>query len=165
MTVSRAKLVKESLSLVGVPYLWWAKGDMMKEQRGDNIVLIPTPTFASDCSGAVGLALKAAGGPDVRWSYNTDSYWNLLPRIDFPSPGDVALYGGESPTDVSHIEMVIALVEGMVVVGGSSGGDSKTTTLDVARTRRACYKVKHTHLCRTDFRGFRSMAPLLGQGT
>lgn len=152
--ILRSQLLAASLNLRGVPYLWGAKGPTFFDNT-------PTPQFALDCSGAYTYAVQQAGGQDLRLIANTDVLWNKLPEVTAPQPGDAAFYGGTKPDDVGHIEMVIAVVDGMVVVGGSSGGDSKTTTLEIARTRRAMYKVKATHLYRADFRGFRSAVPLL----
>jgi len=175
MLLLRARIVAESLNLKGTPYLWGAKGgqrltaDYLAWAKGpDNIgwrpewagsgkpsQWEPSPGgFALDCSGAFGEAIKRAGGPNLD-AWHTGRYWQDLPPIGSPLPGDAALY-------IGHIEMVIGTVDGLVVVGGSSGGDSKTTTLEIASNRRAMYKVKQTHLYRPDFRGFRSIVPFLG---
>lgn len=174
MVARRSKVVVESLTLKGTPYIWGAKGEQMINpefllwhRRGATGEHPPHKMsspggFAVDCSGAVGLALSRGGAHGHIWDWSTDDYWNKLPAIETPSPGDVALYGGTAPTDVSHIEMVICFVDGNWVVGGASGGDQTTTTLADATRRRAGYKVKESHLYRPDFRGFRSIVPLLG---
>lgn len=174
MTIKRSRLVAESLNLKGAPYIWGAKGEQMLNpafltwlrtkvgQEPPQRIASPG-AFALDCSGAVGMALARAGGGSSRlWMWNTDAYWNNLPPVEVPSPGDVALYGGKAIDDVSHIEMVITSVDGVIVVAGSSGGDQTTTTLQVAERQHAHYKVKPSHLFRPDFRGFRSIVPLLG---
>lgn len=174
MTARRSKIVVESLTLKGTPYIWGAKGEQMINPMflawfkaggtGEHPPhkMSSPGSFALDCSGAVGLAILRAGGVNRLWDWNTDDYWNRLPEVLVPLPGDVALYGGSSPTDVSHIEMVVSVCEGVFIVGGSSGGDQTTTTLQDAERRRASYKVKEHHSYRPDFRGFRSINPLLG---
>lgn len=177
MPITRARLVSESLNLKGTPYIWGGKGEQMlnpefllwlrtgskgsQPQRS-----IPSPGgFALDCSGAVGYAFAKCGNASLLWVYNTDNYWNSLTPVELPEPGDVALYGGTKADDVDHIEMVISVTPDSIVVGGSSGGDSRTLSLDEANRRRAAYKVKASHLYRPDFRGFRSVESLLlGQG-
>lgn len=154
--ITRAELVTASLNLRGVPYLWGAKGLVFYTGQ-------PTPAFALDCSGAVTYAIKQVAGVDLTRTHNTDKLWNELPSIEVPQLGDIALYGGNRPDDVSHVEMIVAIDPDskLYVVGGASGGTPQTLTLDIAKAARAMYKVKKSHLYRTDFRGFRSVAPLL----
>lgn len=177
MPIARSRLITESLNLRGTLYIWGAKGEQMLNpeylawaRSGSRGVApsrsMPSPGgFALDCSGAFGYALVKARGKNLLWTHNTDSYWNELPSVVMPEPGDAALYGGHAADDVSHIEMVIAVLGDKIVVGGSSGGDQRTVTLADAERAGARYKVKESHLYRPDFRGFRSVAPLLlGQG-
>lgn len=139
----------------GVPYLWGAKGQ--KFYTGD-----PTPAYALDCSGAATVCLKDVGAPNLTATHNTDKLWQELAPVEVPLPGDLAFYGGRSPTDVEHVEMVVAVVgPASIVTCGASGGGSRTTTLELAQKTRAMVKSHHTHLYRPDFRGFRSVAALL----
>jgi cell wall-associated NlpC family hydrolase len=168
MPASREVVLVESLGLVGTPYLWGAKGDIIGTKDGYGF----TPkdpesgrAFALDCSGGYTYALKRAGGRDIRRTHNTDVLWKELPAIEVPQPGDLALYAGQNPTsedDMEHVMMVVAKVGNLFVVAGPSGGGSSTVSYQIAATRRACYKIKETHLYRTGFRGFRSIAPHLG---
>lgn len=138
---TRAEYVAGCRVLLGVDYLWGGK----------------TPRDGLDCSGLVTHVLYALGGPDLRFSHNTDTIWNMWPETFSPRPGDVALYGGSRPDDVSHVEVIVSVDHGIVQMIGASGGDSTTTSREAARAlkRPARVQEKSTHLYRKDFRGFR----------
>lgn len=162
----RALQVKFGLELLGLPYLWWAKGDQFGLQLDGRFTKAPVPTdqfyprgFAYDCSGFYGTTVLRAGGPDLLWGWNTDAYWNRLTpvREEVAEPGDAVLYGGKRDDDVDHIMMVLARIRetGELIVIGASGGDRSTTSLQRAREQKAKVKVYTTHLYRPDFRGIR----------
>lgn len=143
----RAVFVCRVLEQKGSPYLWGGRGQYVDGGTAR----------CFDCSGLVVWALYNMGGPDLRWGVNTDVLWNGLPAVDVPQFGDLVFYGGSAANDVSHVE--VWLGDGAVV--GASGGDRTTTSVEEARRRGACVKVKANYLERKDFRGFRSVDPLL----
>lgn len=149
MKPSRQSFVAEALSCLDVHYLWGGK-----DLRG------------LDCSGHVTWCLSVLGGEDLRADWNTDTMWNKLPApLDgMPKPGDLALYGGKRPNDVSHVAVLVARRSvGAWVVVTAAGGDSTVTSLSIARQKGARVKMRLTHLYRDDFRGFRSMAQFLAE--
>lgn len=166
--IERNEVVASALNLVGAPYLWGAKGDIRATIRANQVIgweHVPRDplngrAFALDCSGAFLLPFTKLGALDRRRQWNTDLIWSELAPTNDPLPGDAALYG-PSDTDMDHVMMVIARVGDLYVVAGASGGNSRTTTYEIASARRACFKVKASHLYRPGFRGFRSAVPLL----
>lgn len=120
-----------------VPYRWGGK-------RVDGI----------DCSGVVTLGLYLVGAPDVRATANTDVLWTGLAPIEARDvrPGDLAFYGGTGD-DVEHVMVVL---DGGEVVG-ASGGDSRTTSLEVAHRMDARIRRYSTPLYRRDLRGYRRL--------
>ena len=133
------------LSYVGTPYLWGAKG--MRYYTG-----LLTPAFALDCSGGVTVAAQAAGGPDLRDTHKAHRLADESEPVEVPEPGDLAFYGLGK---VVHVMTVLSrLPSGEVFVVGPSGGDSSTTTLEMARQQCASSKVYPTHLYRADFLRF-----------
>ena len=121
-----------------VPYLWGGKS-----------------LQALDCSGLVTLGLYLASGLDLRQTHNTDMMWNHWEPISGVQtrPGDVALYGGSRPDDVSH---VMVLLDGGSVIG-ASGGDSTSTSLRIAASQGAQVRRYSRADYRSDLRGFRRL--------
>lgn len=152
---TKPNLIKVAVALTGTPYLWGGKGELMFSPKGP----VMSPYFGLDCSGHYTVSVHKIGGPDMRFTHNTDRMWNERPAVGLEDlqPGDLAFWGGTGPKDVDHVEMVLCtLPNGAVVTIGASGGGSKTTTLERAQAQNACVKVrpgiKHG---RSDFRGFR----------
>lgn len=159
-------MVAEMVRYSGKPYIWRGKGEYILQPNGAHF---PAPTdhrgrllHVFDCSGFVGFVIKACGGRNLLDSYWTDKYWADLPKTDLPRPGDVALYGGNGPLDVDHIEFVLSVVDGQIAVFGASGGTSSTATIPDAEMRNAQVSGKSSHLYRKDFRGFCDITSLLG---
>lgn len=150
------RVVQLTLEQMGVLYRWGGKGVHIFDARAQGS-LVPSPYYAFDCSGLHTWADWTAGGPDRRASWNTDRFWNGLPAVVEPFIGCYALYGGQAPTDVDHIMMVVGRVpdSSHYLVMGASGGGSQTLTQEVARASGAKVKIYRTHLYRNDFRGFR----------
>lgn len=139
--------------MMNVSYLWGGKGDLFFDVATGRVRA--SPYFGFDCSGLVTYAAYKAGGPDLRFTANTDALWNDLRETDTPTLGSLAFYGGAGP-DVSHVMIVLGRTSrGEVLVFGASGGGSKTTTLEAAQAARARVTVQPTHTYRQDFRGFR----------
>lgn len=75
-----------------------------------------------DCSGFCTLALKLAGGEDLRLDHNTDKMWKSLKRRDIssvPQEGDLVLYGEMAKDDPSHVMVYLG---DNLVVGMAWGG-------------------------------------------
>lgn len=171
-----------------VPYIIGARGTERHDAATGKVVPTPLvqtadglrPAFALDCSGVGLTALHELGGPDVRWAYNTDALWKRPAKaptsfVDLPpcgpgyelaaKPGDVALYrsaSGLDPDDMQHATWLLSELPGGVwLVVSASNGSPTTTTLEVARTRKARVMVKASHLYRPGFAGFRSLDPFL----
>ncbi|WP_223786011.1 NlpC/P60 family protein [Myxococcus sp. AS-1-15] len=127
----RNAFVVAVLSQMHEPYRWGGKGerDSATNQR------------VFDCSGLVTWALREVGGPDWRYSHNTDvllAQCLAVPKEEELLPGDLVLYHRKgAPLDAEH---VMVHVGGGVVVGASGGG-STTRTLADATKANACVKV------------------------
>lgn len=139
----RREFVAVVLEQMHVPYKWGGK----------------LPALGLDCSGLVTHALWKAGGPDWRQTYNTDKLWNELVEPQMLRPGDICLYGGTGPADVSHVMVWLMDPGGAAggIIVGACGGDSTTTSQTIALRQGARVKVHRSHLYRKDFRGFRSL--------
>lgn len=132
MNVSRATFFRKTLELLAARpgYVWGGKA-------------LP----GLDCSGFVTLALKLAGGPDLK-DHNTDKLWLKLPRVNAADvqPGDVALYFGEGstgPDDVSHAMTCLGFgLCGGMAWGGPGDVDAGTSRVagKVAMIRELAYR-------------------------
>jgi cell wall-associated NlpC family hydrolase len=139
MIPSLPEFIQLVLSEIDAPYIWDGKGELIKGQR------------VFDCSGYPTWAFYRAGGPDYRATHNAKRLFTELKPVNEPRAGTLCFYGEKDNPE--HVAIHIA--EGVVVEAG--GGDRKTTTLDLARAKCACVKVKSTYLYRPDFIGFREL--------
>lgn len=152
MGASRA-IVERALTLLGVPYIWAAKGDFVVR---DNKVLPITAAsclVGVDCSGLVTLALLKANGHDLRGMWGADAMWKHLP---LPAPGEsfcLALYG----TPERAIHVAFDLGNGLVLE--AAGGDQRTLTAEDAAHVGA--KVRVGCELRRDRIGTRSLEALI----
>ncbi len=152
---SREQLVLVATALVGVPYLWWSKGDtqgsVSKDGRFHKRIL---PFKAFDCSGFGTWVIQYCGGLDLRWSHNTDTMWHSWPVIPEAEAQlfDAVLYG--PPGDPNHVMWWIG--HGRVI--GASGGSRRT--LEYGKDEDAKVKVVPIRY-RDDLLGFRSIRHLV----
>lgn len=109
-----------------------------------------------DCSGLVTWGLAAVGVLPfaARLNTNCEVLWKQLPATENPQPGDLCLYGN---TDAPHHVMV--LCEDRQFVFGAAGGDSTTTTDEIAAQKQAAVQYRPNAHYRGDFLGYR-IAPL-----
>lgn len=109
-----------------------------------------------DCSGLVTWALSAVGAipPASRLNTNCRVMWTTLPPTEDPQPGDLCFYGAPDAPD--H---VMALCEDKQTVYGAAGGNSDTTTDEIAAKRGAAVQYRPLVRYRADFLGYRK-APL-----
>lgn len=135
MTVSRKDFLCTALELMGTPYIWGGKD----------------PVRGLDCSGLVTHALWLCGGPDWRWSHNSELLYDSLKETKEPQPGDLAFYGKGR---ISHVMIALGALD---IVFGASDGDSSTTSAKEAKRRDAEVETRPSHLYRSDFWGWRAM--------
>ncbi|MHC4617159.1 MAG: NlpC/P60 family protein [Planctomycetota bacterium] len=116
--------------------------------------------YGLDCSGLVIQCAKAA---DIVAHYNADGFYKVMPKVDVPQPGDLALYGRSGRA--THIRIVEKWKPSSrtATVIGSDGGDKSSTSPEVARAQKAWVKRTGTHLDRGDFLGFRTLQKLAGK--
>jgi len=118
-----------ALRYVGALYVWKGKGFELWTPAGLKLHGWGQTVF--DCSGLIGQAVFDAGGIDRRASHSAQSYWDELaecPRAD--DFGALRFYGS-SGSSITHISL--SLGNGLVVE--AAGGDSTTTTPELARRR------------------------------
>ena len=120
--------------------------------------------YGVDCSGLLIRAQEFADAngsapPPLPPEGRTSTIWNeVLPKIDVPQPGDVALYG--RPDHASHVVVIErwdpATQTASII--GANGGDRDVTSPDIAASRGAFVRRAPTHLYRDGFLGFASFA-------
>ena len=160
-------VVEQALKLVGTPYIWAGKGDycVRKVDGVDTVRPISSAgcDLGLDCSGLVTLAVKRAGGPDLRGFWGAQAMWTALPLLDEDAGEDedwfsLALYGtGKKAT---HVAIVLTPgARSLILEAG--GGDSRTLTM--ADAMRAGAFVRVAFETRKDFLGYRSLSALRRQ--
>lgn len=144
ISTQRLRLLEVGQSLLGAPYVWAAKGTLHPNENG---LMVP----CYDCSGFVTHCYLQVGGFDWRPMHNCQRLFIALPQTKKPFAGDLCFYGTDS-NRVSHVMMWVG--DGRVI--GACGGDSRVTSVEIARQFRAMVKFKNSHLYRKDFLGFGS---------
>lgn len=123
----RQRFVAVCLSQLGKPYVWGANGP-----------------HAFDCSGLVVYALRSLGLIGPVEDFSSRHLFEHCKPTAAPEPGDLAFYGKKN---ISHV--VVFLDSSRVI--SASGGDSKTTSTEIARKTGASIKVHRNALYRPDF--------------
>jgi murein DD-endopeptidase len=114
--VDAARFLFYAFSKEGCSYLWDGKGPN---------------TF--DCSGLITWALKAAGGPDWRYTHNAQVLADVLEPCETMLPGEVLVaFYGKDWDHVGHVMVVVG--DGRVY--GACGGDSRCTTVEKSAARQ-----------------------------
>lgn len=124
-----------------LPYVYDAKGECHADPAGKQVACY-------DCSGLVTCALFHAGGPDWRKTHGAAGLFDALEHVEEPLPMDIAAYG--APGHVDHVMVVWG--DGRVY--GASGGNSYTTSVELALARKACVHFKDSVAYRPDFRAY-----------
>ena len=125
------------LDRLGTPYIWGGRD----------------PSYGLDCSGAVDVAMEAAGivpkGHAVRFA--ADDLERSLESISKGDlqVGDLVFYGSRLKPGATHVMMYVG--EGKVV--GATGGGRNSTSPQIAREQDAAVKVKNLDY-RKDIRGY-----------
>lgn len=127
----RQRFVSVCLKQIGKPYIWGANGP-----------------DGFDCSGLVVYGLRQIGAIGKDEDFSARGFFNLSPKTKIPLAGDLAFYG-QKPDKVTH---VVVIVDGIRVVS-ASGGDSRTTSPEIARKMGAAVKLHSSVLYRSDFLG------------
>ncbi len=153
MPTLRDRYIHWALAQLGRVTLWGAKGEGRLMPNG-----YLEPAF--DCSGLVTCGYRHVGPVNWTQTHNTDRLWAELPEVLEPEPGDLAFYGGTSPTDVEHVAIVLA--GGHVIC--ASGATSKETSIKLAwdnPTHRVLVFNCVDYRRKRDFRGYRRSTPLI----
>ena len=123
-------IVKQlALHLVGPPYLW----------GGDD------PMSGFDCSGLCIELLKTVGilpraGDWTAHGLMTQFSWQVVPSTEPRQVGQLVFWGSHGKA--THVEMVYAVVGGLVITVGASGGGSATNSQQVAVRQNAYIKLR-----------------------
>lgn len=123
-----------ALQQEGKPYRWNADGP-----------------DAFDCSGLICYGVYLIGGPDWRATHNCKRLWAELEPTTAPLPGDLVFYGPKGAPN--HV--MIYTGDGRVY--GACGGNSDTTTLEIALEKKAKVRYCSRIHYRPDFLGFRKL--------
>jgi len=115
--------------------------------------------FGLDCSGLIIDCGRRTGLVNAQ-GWGSQRMWAELPHLQVPQPADVALYAPR------HVVMVESFdpATGIATIIGSNGGDSSTTTPEVAAMQRAFVRRETSHLYRAGFLGFASLESLVTGG-
>ena len=113
-------------------------------------------SWGLDCSGLIIDCARAAG---FEMEMNSNAIWHALPRVAYPTPGDVALFG--SAQKAVHIMLVEKWYpsEGRAACIGAQNGDVDVTSPEVAQARGAVVKRVPDHRSER-FLGFCSLADI-----
>lgn len=118
------RLIKYAFQFIGVPYIW-----------GGN-----SPSIGLDCSGLVQelLASENRDPPgDQTAQALHDHFTRMGSLLPLPQAGAL-LFFGKSPTQISHVAMAVNHMQ-MIESGG---GDSTTTTKEIAARQGAMVRVR-----------------------
>lgn len=95
-----------------------------------------------DCSGLMVEALKSAGLLPRQYDGKArDLFIRYSARQSAPRPGCLVFYGS-SLTNITHVEMVVAVINGQVFCIGASGGHSEVKTKKDAMHYNAFIKIR-----------------------
>jgi hypothetical protein len=116
--------------------------------------------FGVDCSGLIIRCGQETGMVNAS-GWGSQRMMAELPRTQAPQPGDVALY---SPRHVVMVESFDPRT-GIATIIGANGGDSSTTTPEIAAMQNAFVRREPTHLYRPrDFMWFANLESLAVAG-
>lgn len=146
------------LSKENLPYCWPTEENKYsgKDLRGAKY------KDCYDCSGLITSGLYAATQKRLDWRANTNAqllYKKCQPLTEKQAKGKVCLaFYGHGLNALNHVMLV--LPDGRAF--GACGGNSSTTSPELAAKQGARVRYRPTHAYRPDFKGFRAL-PLEGQ--
>jgi hypothetical protein len=111
---------------LGEPYLW----------AGSN------PLAGFDCSGLVIEGLKAAGRLPRDGDWNAATLAQKFPLVTTFQPGNLVFYNRGTPPAIGHVEIVYAVISGLVFTIAASGGGSGTIDRAAAIASDAYVKIR-----------------------
>lgn len=116
-------LERVALSHLGVPYIWGGKN----------------PMTGFDCSGFVEWCLESVGY-DLPGQFNAQALRNhfIAAGVESKPCMGALVFFGDSLTKITHVGLLLNSV--LMVEAG--GGDSRCTTLDYAKTKGACVRIR-----------------------
>lgn len=134
---------------LGAPVLMGYRGDLRFDRELRRLVPHDLGLLAWDCSGSVGGAVKAAGGPDLRGTMNAQMFHDQMRALEAgekPLPGDCGFFGS-SKLDVFHI-VTIKEVDELGVITSLISADGATWRITDLQTARAkgCMVREHDRL-------------------
>lgn len=141
----KTKFIKEATDRLGCYYCWPQESNGYSGKDLDGAKYPKT----YDCSGLITSCLYAATGIDRRAAWNAQRLMQNCSLVTDPRPGDLCFYG-PSRSLVTHVMMYAG--KGKIL--GSSGGDSRTITPQIAQKVGAKVKTYKSHLYRKDFIAF-----------
>jgi hypothetical protein len=114
---------------LGTPYRW----------AGSN------PQLGFDCSGIVCEGLQSVGAIGRKEDLRAVDLYNRCKKVlELPKkdilPADLLFW--MRGKEIGHVEIVYAVVDGMILTIGASGGDSKTLTIEDAIKSNAYIKMR-----------------------
>lgn len=149
--------IEQVLSRKGCPYCWPTAENSYSGKDLDGAKYQKT----YDCSGLVTSSLFSATGIDRRTTWNAQRLFENCSKVDKPIPGDLVFYG-PSRAHITHVMVYMKSTsiqkdsskDAGGVVFGSSGGDSRTTTPEIAKQMNANVRGHSSVNYRPDFVAF-----------
>lgn len=150
----KTKFLTEVSNRIGCYYCWPTQSN---KYSGKDLKGAQYPR-TYDCSGLVTSSLYDATGIDRRAVWNAQRLMQNCAMVEVPEPGDLCFYG-PSKGLVTHVMVYVgrtklAKFEPGKVCYGSSGGDSRTTSPQIAQKSDAKVKGYKTVKYRSDFLGY-----------
>ena len=147
----RGDFIRAARTRLGTPYEWGG-GHGSK-------------WFGLDCSGLIIVALRDAGLNLPPGTPTSGKWWESVPKVIEPQPGDLAFYGGADGV-AKHVVIVTAWDPDTHTASiiGANGGDKTVTTPEIAMAKDAKVREESTHLYRPGFLGFGSVAEAQDSG-
>jgi cell wall-associated NlpC family hydrolase len=142
---TREFIVSLANKFIGIPYIW----------GGSN------PHYGFDCSGFTIWILQVVNilGPG---DWTADNLYKTFKEVHTPKIGDLVFYG--TGKYASHVTIYVGTLNGVNMQIGASGGGSRTTTEEIAKSQNAMVKMKPVTY-RSDLIGYRDISKKVNNGS